>query len=97
VARCVTLFIVDVPRSEPTKEQKQALKASGVILKSVYQSSSSQSGLSLIFYAARKGERVTEKTDFTDAKLQTKFFEGSRDFLEALKNLRGQSTIRDLL
>ena len=43
----------------------------------------------MIFYAARKGERVTEKTDFTDKKLQTKYFEGSRDFLEALKNLRG--------
>ena len=40
---------------------------------------------------------MTEKTDFTDPKLQLKYFEGTRDFLEALKNLRGSSTIRDLL
>lgn len=31
VARCITLFIVDVPRTEATREQKQAIKASGVI------------------------------------------------------------------
>jgi hypothetical protein len=31
VARCITLFIVDVPRVEATKEQKQAIKASGVV------------------------------------------------------------------
>jgi hypothetical protein len=60
VERCVTVFIIDVPRTEATKEQKFALKADRYYQASVPQASEGHAvpGLSLIFYNSRRGEAI---------------------------------------